>query len=125
MSYQSNEISRILPSNLASAEGYGNYETVNALSNLSAGQIDRNLLTHENPNNCNDLAPALPLDQYKLNVDQNPHVIRRKAQEKVQYQQEIAVRYLKPPPPPRAGDIVIRQMVINSSNTPPPHKTWN
>jgi len=119
MSYQSNEISRILPSGLASAEGYGNYETVNALSNLSAGTIDRNLLTHENPTNCTDLAPALPLDQYKLNVDQNPHVIRRKAQEKVQYQQEIAVRYLKPPPPPRAGDIVIRQMA-NKQHAPAP-----
>jgi hypothetical protein len=71
---------------------YNNYES----SGYSQGSgVDSNLLQHENPNNCTDLAPALPLDQYRLNVDNNPHVIRRKAQEKVQYLQEIAVRYLK------------------------------
>jgi len=66
------------------------------------------------------LAPALPLDQYRLNVDQNPHIIRKKAQEKVNYLQEIAVRYLKPPPPPRAGDIIIRQLANKQVAPAPP-----
>ena len=72
--------------------------------------IDPALLVHENPNNCTDLAPQLPLNKYKLNVDQTPHVVRRKPQEKVHYFQKVAVRYLKPPPPPKAGDVVIRQL---------------
>lgn len=73
--------------------------------------IDPALLLHENPNHCTDLAPQLPLNKYRLNVDQHPHVVRRKPQEKVHYLQQVAVRYLKPPPPPKAGDVVIRQMV--------------
>jgi len=68
------------------------------------------LLHHENPNNCTDLAPSLPLDKYRLNVDNNPKVIRKKPQEKIHYLQQVAVRYLKPPPPPRAGDIIIKQL---------------
>lgn len=117
MSYSSqnytSEISRILPSEISSAAGYGQYETSDALSSMAASSVDRNILEHENPNRCTaaDLAPALPLDQYRLNVDQNPTIIRRKPTEKLQYLQEIAVRYLKPPPPPRGGDIVIRQAV--------------
>lgn len=106
------DLSQIIPASLSSGAGYGQYETVSSLSQSAAG-IDASLLEHGNPNNCNlaDLAPALPLEQYRLNVDQNPHVIRRKPNEKVSYLQEIAVKYLKPPPPPRAGDIVIRQLV--------------
>lgn len=87
------DIRRALPAEL-SAGGYGNYEAAQSLSSMSAGAIDPNLLQHENPNRCTeaDLAPRLPLDQYRLNVDQNPHVVRRKPNEKVQYLQEIAVR---------------------------------
>lgn len=118
----SSEISRILPSEISSAAGYGQYETSNALSSMAASAVDRQILEHENPNRCNpaDLAPALPLDQYRLNVDQNPHVIRRKPSEKVQYLQEIAVRYLKPPPPPRGGDIIIRQAPSKQVAPAPP-----
>jgi hypothetical protein len=87
------DIRRTIPAEFSSG-GYGNYETAQSLSSFAASSIDQNLLQHENPNRCsaNDLAPALPLEQYRLNVDQNPHVIRRKPQEKVQYLQEIAVR---------------------------------
>lgn len=125
MSYNNNytsEISRILPAEISSAAGYGQYETSNALSSISSSAIDQRLLEHENPNRCNtaDLAPALPLEQYRLNVDQNPHIIRRKPNEKVQYTQEIAVRYLKPPPPPRGGDIVIRQLPTRQHAPAPP-----
>lgn len=105
------EVSRLLPAELANVQGYGQFETVQSLSNMSAGVVDRQLLEHENPNQCTDLAPALPLDQYRLNMDQNPHIIRKKAQEKLQYLQEISVRYLKPPNAPKNGDIIIKQLV--------------
>jgi len=95
--------------NLVSASSAQNYDPAQLVANYP---IDPQLLQHENPNNCteNDLAPQLPLDKYRLNVDQNPHIIRRKPQEKITYLQQVAVRYLKPPPPPRAGDIVINQL---------------
>lgn len=87
------DIRRAIPAEFANG-GYGNFETAQSISSAAAAGIDQNLLQHENPNRCseNDLAPRLPLEQYRLNIDQNPHVIRRKPQEKVQYLQEIAVR---------------------------------
>ena len=54
-------------------------------------------------------AAALPLDQYQLNVDPNPEVIRKKPAEKVQYTQQISLKFFKPPPPQQPGDIVIKQ----------------
>jgi len=92
---------------LVSASSAQNYDPAQLVSNYP---IDPQLLQHENPNNCTDLAPQLPLDKYRLNVDQCPHVVRRKPQEKICYLQQVAVRYLKPPPPPKAGDIVIQQL---------------
>jgi len=94
--------------NLVSASSSQHYDPAQLVANH---QIDPQLLQHENPNNCteNDLAPPLPLDKYRLNVDQNPQVIRKKPQEKISYLQQVAVRYLKPPPT-KAGDIVINQL---------------
>ena len=54
-------------------------------------------------------SPSLSLTQYKLNIDSNPEIIRKKATEKLKYTQEISLRYLKPPAPEQPGDIVIRQ----------------
>lgn len=84
------------------------YESSQLIANES--QLDPALLAHENPTNCHDLASPLPLDQYKLNIDRSPLVVRRKPQEKVQYTQKVAVRYLKPPPPPKCGDIVVCEL---------------
>ena len=52
---------------------------------------------------------SLPLDQYRLNVDPNPTVIRKKPAEKVQYTQQVSLKFLKPPPPEQPGDIIIKQ----------------
>jgi hypothetical protein len=93
--------------NLVQASSAQNYDPAALVANYP---IDQSLLQHENPNNCADLCPSLPLEKYKLNVDNNPHIVRKKPQERIQYLQQVAVRYLKPPPPPRAGDIVIRQL---------------
>ena len=55
------------------------------------------------------LVAILPLDQYQLNFDPNPELIRKKPAEKVQYTQEVSLKFLKPPPPEQPGDIVIKQ----------------
>lgn len=48
------------------------------------------------------------LSEYKINEDPEPTIIRKKYGEDIVYQQELAVRYLRPPPPPPAGDIIIQ-----------------
>jgi hypothetical protein len=79
-------------------------------SSFTGSAIDDEILRHENPNNCTDLAPALSLNEYKLMVDNNPRVIRIKPREKVCYSQEIAVKYLKPPEPLRSEDIIVEEL---------------
>lgn len=94
------------------------YESAQLIANEA--QIDPSLLAHENPGNCCDTVSPLPLDQYKLNVDRNPLVVRRKPQEKVRYSQQISVRYLKPPTPPKCGDIVICELPSRQVAPAPP-----
>lgn len=50
---------------------------------------------NDNPNNCqpSELAPPLPLDQYRLNQDSNPEIIRKKPIEHVAYTQNVYDRY--------------------------------
>jgi hypothetical protein len=99
--------------------GAGRQE-LNGISSLSGLDIDPRLLEHENPNNCTDLAAPLPLDQYRLHVDNNPRVVKLKPYERIKHLQEIAVRYLKPPPLPRSGDIVIQQLPSRQVAPAPP-----
>lgn len=51
----------------------------------------------------------VPINQYKLNEDPKPEVIVKQTNHILNYQQEIAVRYLRPPTPPPPGEIIIRQ----------------
>ncbi len=49
----------------------------------------------------------LPIDKYLINEDPEPTIIHKKYQNEVVYEQELAVRYLRPPAPPTPGDIII------------------
>jgi hypothetical protein len=48
-----------------------------------------------------------PLEKYLINEDAEPTIIHKKYQQEVVYEQELAVRYLRPPAPPAPGDIII------------------
>jgi len=52
---------------------------------------------------------VIPLNQYLINEDANPEVIRKRTEQQLIYEQEIAIRYLRPPTPPPPGEILIRQ----------------
>ena len=54
-------------------------------------------------------APVLAPEQHKLNVDPNPLLVRKKPAERVQYVQNVSLKFLKPPPAPKPGDILIEQ----------------
>ncbi len=50
----------------------------------------------------------LPIQEYPINEDNCPEIIKKKSCKKVEYNQEIAIRYLKPPSPAAPGDIIIK-----------------
>ena len=58
----------------------------------------------------------IAITQYLINEDSNPEVIRKKTQQQLLYEQEVAIRYLRPPTPPPPGEIVIKQ----EANIPTP-----
>jgi hypothetical protein len=60
----------------------------------------------------------VPIEQYRLNDDPNPEVIRKRL-DKVRYTQECGVKYLNPPPAPKPGDIIIRERQTNLPPAPP------
>ncbi|RNA43575.1 hypothetical protein BpHYR1_019798 [Brachionus plicatilis] len=69
--------------------------------------------------NCKFL-PPISLDQYKLNNDPNPEIIRKQPADKIRYKQDVAIRFLEPPQPPKHGDIVVRQLPNRQIAPAPP-----
>lgn len=59
----------------------------------------------------------IPINQYNINQDPNPQVIKKKSKNKLNYKQELAVRYLQPPTPEAPGEIIINQ---EADKVPPP-----
>lgn len=51
----------------------------------------------------------IPLSKYEINKDDDPFVITKKIHTKLEYIQEMAIRYLQPPTPAPPGDIIIEQ----------------
>lgn len=62
----------------------------------------------------------VPLSQYVINDDPNPEIVRKRSDQKLLYQQEVAIRYLKPPTPPPPGEILIQQEVNVMEPPAPP-----
>jgi hypothetical protein len=60
----------------------------------------------------------MPIEQYKINDDPNPEVVKKRL-DKVKYTQEVAVRYLQPPLPPKPGNIIIRERQSTIPPAPP------
>jgi hypothetical protein len=61
----------------------------------------------------------IPLDQYELNADPNPVVIRKKPADKIRYRQNVTIRYLKPPTP-KPSELVIVEEAPRPQQAPPP-----
>lgn len=51
----------------------------------------------------------IPIWEYPINQDEEPEIITKDANSKVEYIQELAIRYLRPPSPVPAGDIIITE----------------
>lgn len=62
----------------------------------------------------------MPLSQYTVNEDANPQMISKRSEKQLIYQQEVAIRYLRPPTPPTPGDIIVTQEDNIVSHPAPP-----
>jgi hypothetical protein len=62
----------------------------------------------------------LPLDQYPLNEDDQPELVKKRPNTKLDYIQQMYIRYLRPPTPPQPGEILIRQLSDTQSAPEPP-----
>ena len=51
----------------------------------------------------------IPITDYLINEDSNPEVLRKRTDQKLIYDHEVAVRYLRPPTPPQPGEIIIKE----------------
>jgi hypothetical protein len=61
----------------------------------------------------------IPLEQYQLNSDPNPVVIRKKPADKLRYRQNVTIRYLKPPTP-KPSELVIVEEAPRPQPVAPP-----
>jgi hypothetical protein len=61
-----------------------------------------------------------PIHCYPINQDPAPDFVTKRTNQKIQFEQEIAIRYLRPPTPPASGDILIVQEPSCSLPPAPP-----
>lgn len=63
---------------------------------------------------------VIPIESYSINQDENPEIIMKRFSQKMNYVQELAIRYLRPTTPTAPGDILITQESnILTSPAPP------
>jgi len=62
----------------------------------------------------------VPISQYSVNEDPAPEVITKRSQQQLIYQQEVAIRYLRPPTPPSPGEIIVQQESNTVTSPAPP-----
>jgi len=79
------------------------------LHNLNASELQKWLWTNEQEAN-NSLSP-IPLNEYPINHDPNPIIIKKKPDQKIELKKEFFVRYLQPPRPLEPGKLIIEQEV--------------
>lgn len=60
---------------------------------------------------------SIPLNIYPINEDTEPEILTKSTSQKIEYVQELAIRYLRPPTPPAPGDIIINK---GPNQVPPP-----
>lgn len=93
------------------------------IENQTSSNKDQNNLINENQKvedkeHCEvNWSKQANLNEYELNQDLNPEIIKKSCFTNLELIQELCVRYLKPPTPPPAGEILIVQE--QNKQTPP------
>ena len=65
-------------------------------------------------------SPSMEFDHYPVNQDLTPEHIRRPNPDRIQYRQDVAIRYLQPPTPPPPGPIIVREIRAPQPAEAPP-----
>ena len=73
-----------------------------------------------NKNEVNNWRGDYDIGQYEINSDNNPEIVKKYPAKKIEYIQELAIRYLKPYTPPPSGDIIIEQAEVTIPKPAPP-----
>jgi len=105
--------------NAAAVPASPTYRTIGSFTSLAQAEQPVYTSAQENSGNCKFL-PPISLDQYKLNNDPNPEVLRKKPTDKIRYVQDVAIRFLEPPQPPKHGDIVVKHLPNRQIAPAPP-----
>jgi hypothetical protein len=125
----------------ASLAGNSNLKSASSSSNTYLSKIEQEILRSSDPIesnesevlNINGLSGILlnkseidnwrgeiPISEYSINQDSNPEIITKKSKQRLEYVQELAIRYLRPPTPPAPGEIIINQEPNTVSAPAPP-----
>ena len=68
--------------------------------------------------------PIIPAEQHRLNIDTNPIIVRKKPVERLNYIQNVSLKFLKPPQPAQPGDItIVQESDVQAPPAPPLHIT--
>lgn len=62
----------------------------------------------------------IPIEDYEINEDADPEIVTKSTCQRLEYLQEIAIRYLRPPTPPPPGEILINQECNKLTPPAPP-----
>jgi len=87
----------------------------NAREQVQAGQFQGLYL---NKSEVDAFRGDIPIEQYQINEDPNPEVIKKRL-DKLRYTQEVATRWLNPPPAPKPGNLIVRERQQTHGPAPP------
>ena len=103
---------------------FGNRSVVNADPKAPGGSMASYMISGSTYIPSSKEIPIIPIENYQLNFDPNPTIIKKKPTQRVQHTQNVSLKYLKPPLPPPAGDITITQeQDVQLPPAPPLHVT--
>ena len=112
-------IQPIQPTRPVNRNDYDDYNVdYNHISNLQSSSND--VITVNgmtgiwvNKEECLNWRGPIPLEQYRINQDPNPTIIRKKRTMDVDATQRISVRFLKPPIPPVPGKFILSKEMLD------------
>jgi len=100
--------------NLLELNYLNNSKKLSLLENILPLNLQTEKEFKQDCNVTNWLGSSMKLSDYPINIDENPEIIIKKPgddETKLEYIQELILKYLRPPTPPAPGEIIINQQV--------------
>ena len=99
--------------NLLELNYLNNSKKLSLLENILPLNLQTEKEFKQDNNVTNWLGSSMKISDYTINIDENPEIITKKPgdETKLEYIQELILKYLRPPTPPAPGEIIINQQV--------------